>query len=312
MEANYWAAEGLAKFPHIKSLVDFVRSFGFLPSPTENDTIKMLHFVYPAKGLPLDIAPLTQGANVWTLHLRADGGRLTRTDYEPTQGRNSNLQQMLKHRNASNAQPVVAWKLSVVDEESLSDLGRVLRAYTGSRAESSKAPKIQHLSVKPVTSKAKLVSSYRTASEDEISKLRQKLEAVKNEDLRTEEVREVKQRRFQSQLRALLLSENESCEITGVKTKETLIASHIKPWKDSSDKEKIDLENVLLLCAHFDNLFDKGLISFDEDGKILISSKLSARERERLKLSGKEHLKNLPSARKRRYLQFHRKLHHFE
>jgi predicted restriction endonuclease len=53
-----------------------------------------------------------------------------------------------------------------------------------------------------------------------------------------------------------------------------LIASHIKPWADSSDKEKLDGCNGLILSPHVDRLFDKGLISFENDGSILVSPKL--------------------------------------
>ncbi|MCJ7989307.1 HNH endonuclease [Priestia sp. OVS21] len=50
-----------------------------------------------------------------------------------------------------------------------------------------------------------------------------------------------------------------------------LIASHIKPWKDSNDKERLDLNNGLLLCPNHDWLFDKGYISFTDKGEILIT-----------------------------------------
>jgi predicted restriction endonuclease len=51
-----------------------------------------------------------------------------------------------------------------------------------------------------------------------------------------------------------------------------LIASHIKPWRDSNNEEKLDGNNGLLLSPHLDKLFDKGFISFSELGEILISS----------------------------------------
>jgi putative restriction endonuclease len=75
---------------------------------------------------------------------------------------------------------------------------------------------------------------------------------------------------FKSNVR---LNENK-CRITGVKDPRLLIASHIKPWVDSSDKEKLDGYNGLLLSPHVDRLFDRGLISFENDGKMLVSSKV--------------------------------------
>ena len=53
-----------------------------------------------------------------------------------------------------------------------------------------------------------------------------------------------------------------------------MIASHIVPWKDSSDEERRDVNNGILLSPTYDALFDKHLISFDDSGSIIISSKI--------------------------------------
>ena len=50
-----------------------------------------------------------------------------------------------------------------------------------------------------------------------------------------------------------------------------MIASHIVPWRSSNDKERLDKENGILLSPLYDALFDKHLISFQDDGKIIIS-----------------------------------------
>lgn len=63
-----------------------------------------------------------------------------------------------------------------------------------------------------------------------------------------------------------------------------LIASHIKPWKDSSNNERLDENNGFLLCPHHDSVFDKGLISFSDDGKILIWKSIDARTRRLLNI----------------------------
>ena len=47
-----------------------------------------------------------------------------------------------------------------------------------------------------------------------------------------------------------------------------LIASHIKPWKDSSNTERLDINNGILLTPTFDKLFDKFLITFNDNGTI--------------------------------------------
>ena len=57
--------------------------------------------------------------------------------------------------------------------------------------------------------------------------------------------------------------------LTGIRLNELLRASHIKPWRISSDAERLDSANGILLAAHVDILFDKGLISFDDEGNLL-------------------------------------------
>lgn len=59
------------------------------------------------------------------------------------------------------------------------------------------------------------------------------------------------------------------CQVTGIDIKELLRASHIKPWKLSNDRERLDSNNGLLLASHIDVLFDKGFISFDDSGSML-------------------------------------------
>ncbi|WP_441252109.1 HNH endonuclease [Tardiphaga sp. 71_E8_N1_1] len=65
------------------------------------------------------------------------------------------------------------------------------------------------------------------------------------------------------------------CALTGLAIPELLRASHIKPWCDATSTERLDPNNGLLLAVHMDGLFDRGFISFDEHGLILISDKLS-------------------------------------
>jgi hypothetical protein len=67
------------------------------------------------------------------------------------------------------------------------------------------------------------------------------------------------------------------CVVTKLKEQDPsiLIASHIKPWLDSSYIEKVDGANGLLLSPHIDKLFDKGLITFDDSKNIITSSLLN-------------------------------------
>jgi putative restriction endonuclease len=64
------------------------------------------------------------------------------------------------------------------------------------------------------------------------------------------------------------------CRITGVNDRRFLRASHIKPWADSDNRERLDGHNGLLLSPHIDHLFDKGFISFANDGTLIVSQSL--------------------------------------
>jgi predicted restriction endonuclease len=75
------------------------------------------------------------------------------------------------------------------------------------------------------------------------------------------------------------------CAVTGSGTLKAITASHIKPWRECrTNEEKLDGHNGLPLIANLDRLFDHGLISFQDDGKMLISNSLPAEERELLGL----------------------------
>ena len=81
----------------------------------------------------------------------------------------------------------------------------------------------------------------------------------------------VKSRRGQGVFRDNVESREPKCRITGVSNPRYLRASHIKPWRKSSDTEKIDGNNGLMLAPHVDFLFDRGLISFEDDGTLIVS-----------------------------------------
>ncbi len=83
----------------------------------------------------------------------------------------------------------------------------------------------------------------------------------------------VKSRRGQGIFKANVRLNEKGCRVTGVNDPLHLRASHIKPWKDSTDEEKLNGCNGLLLAPHIDHLFDRGLISFSENGDLLISLK---------------------------------------
>ncbi|HEV2156177.1 HNH endonuclease signature motif containing protein [Bradyrhizobium sp.] len=114
----------------------------------------------------------------------------------------------------------------------------------------------------------------------------------------------------QGRFRAALEREwDGSCAVTGCSLLQMLRASHIKPWEASTDAERLDSQNGLLLSAHLDALFDKGLLTFDDDGKMLLSSQISAKDRMYFRLP--KSLRARPDRRRRRFLDYHRN-HRFE
>jgi putative restriction endonuclease len=96
-------------------------------------------------------------------------------------------------------------------------------------------------------------------------------ETVESADLPTETTSTVKIRIMQSFFRKTVLAAyNSPCCITGNPVDELLVASHILPWSDFP-KERLNPRNGLCLAAHFDRAFDRGLITFDERLRLVVS-----------------------------------------
>jgi len=95
----------------------------------------------------------------------------------------------------------------------------------------------------------------------------------------------IKSRIGQGSFRSALLKKyHGTCIVTGITLKNLLIASHIKPWAVSTNAERLSTENGLLLSANYDRLFDGGLISFDNNRKILVSRYIDDENIKRLNL----------------------------
>jgi len=99
---------------------------------------------------------------------------------------------------------------------------------------------------------------------------------------------------------------NSRCCITGSRTLDAIRASHIKPWRDSTNAERLDPRNGLPLLATYDALFDRGLIAFDDAGGMLIARHISRDEQERLGLHELRLLQR-PSDSLLEKLRYHRK-----
>lgn len=85
----------------------------------------------------------------------------------------------------------------------------------------------------------------------------------------------IKQRVHQQFFRqAVLVSYNGACCITGLSNPELLVASYIKPWKDSTSNEKTDPKNGLCLNSLYDKAFDRGFITISDKYEIIVSNKI--------------------------------------
>ena len=121
----------------------------------------------------------------------------------------------------------------------------------------------------------------------------------------TEKEAIIRARIGQGQFRNLLLSYWKGCSITCCKLTNILIASHIKPWRNSNNQERLDMFNGLLLTPNYDKLFDLGFISFDNNGEIIFSKEFPKSERRILGIDNHTHLISVDE-RHFEYLKFHR------
>ena len=108
---------------------------------------------------------------------------------------------------------------------------------------------------------------------------------------------------------ALALWDNK-CAVTGVDEPGWLIASHIKPWRESTNEERVNPLNSLILTPNYDKLFDRGIISFSpNNGKIILPSIHTHemwRNLERMHIDDEVHLSHIPDGTEK-FLDYHNK-----
>ncbi len=102
----------------------------------------------------------------------------------------------------------------------------------------------------------------------------------------------------------LMKAWNDRCAVTACAIQEMLRASHVKPWRLSSDAERLDSHNGLILAAHLDALFDRNLITFDDSGAMIVAAAIRTTGKDvwglGMPLSAK------PMGRLSDYLRYHR------
>jgi len=90
----------------------------------------------------------------------------------------------------------------------------------------------------------------------------------------TETLRTVRARRVQSLFRRTVLASYDfACAISGINVPQLLLASHIIPWAHEESR-RVDPRNGLALSALHDRAFDRGLITVDENLRVVVSGKL--------------------------------------
>lgn len=108
---------------------------------------------------------------------------------------------------------------------------------------------------------------------------------------------------------ALTLWDNK-CAVTGVNEPGWLIASHIKPWRESTNEERINPLNSLILTPNYDKLFDRGIISFSPDNGKIILPRIHTHEMwrnlERMHIDDEVHLSHIPDGTEK-FLDYHNK-----
>lgn len=128
---------------------------------------------------------------------------------------------------------------------------------------------------------------------------------ILDEDKNTEGSIVTKIRKGQDKFREKLLKVIKKCPITQITEPKLLLASHIKPWAMSDNEERLDINNGFILSPLFDKLFDSGLITFSFKSELVISKALSKNNIEKIGISNKQKIVNLPIKGREEYLEYH-------
>jgi len=123
----------------------------------------------------------------------------------------------------------------------------------------------------------------------------------------TERVALIRARNGQGLFKDRVSKIESGCRITGVENPVHLVASHCKPWRDSTNEERLNGENGLLLTPSIDHLFDRGFLGFEDSGNLIISPVAHKPSLRRMGVET-DRLINVGSftAGQRQFLEFHR------
>lgn len=170
-------------------------------------------------------------------------------------------------------------------------------------------PNISYVAILKLKNEDGLLYYFRPFIEYNIDSLHEEeIEAIEEDENITTSEREtiIKSRVGQGKYREKLLEECPYCPITMVNDERLLIASHIKPWIKSDNFEKTDPKNGFMLTPTYDKLFDRGFISFENDGTMLVSPWISPMNQKRLDIFNGKKIRMLPTEGREEYLFYHR------
>ena len=177
-------------------------------------------------------------------------------------------------------------------------------------------PNISYVSVLKLRAKSKLYFYFKLFIDyrSDLVKLylpkeKEQEDLIKQNDKLSKRVREtlILSRVGHGTYRKRLLEECMYCPITLVNDERILRASHLKPWADSDDNEKVDVKNGLILTPTYDTLLDKGFITFDNNKNMIVSPWISPMNQKKLNIYTGKSIPHLPLDKKRmKYLEYHR------
>ena len=97
-----------------------------------------------------------------------------------------------------------------------------------------------------------------------------------------------------------------ACAFSGVANAAMLRASHIKPWSVCEPEEQTSMFNGLLLAAHWDAAFDRGLVTLDDAGQVLVSPQLAVADAALLGIEAGMRLRKPLQAKHQVFMAYHR------
>lgn len=123
----------------------------------------------------------------------------------------------------------------------------------------------------------------------------------------TDRIAIIRARRGQGLFKERVSKIESRCRVTGVSNPVHLVASHCKPWRDATNEERLDGENGLLLTPTIDHLFDRGFISFENSGQLIVSPRAHGPSLRQMGIDTTQEMNvGTFSSGQRKFLDFHR------